>query len=270
MTNCHTIFGMADEPTEENKATGQRIKIARIALGLTQAELGQKVGQGQSTIGQWERGRNPPSYRMAEKLADIFKCDPSWILFGAGEQPGGRLPQSANRKPLVNHAGDSIPSEAEGEPERNARLGDPFTGQLVDRRLPYIPVHGTAEAGPDGRFEMNTGDTIDHIPTPPKLANAKGLYAIYVDGDSMIDAFEPGDPAIVNPHIPPKIRDYVVIFLRHGHEESAPKGFLKRLVRRTADRVIVEQLHPPKEMEFKLADIQVMHRVYRPAELIMV
>ena len=255
--------------------------------GLDLANVSRAIGMNHAYLHQFINRGVPMKLteRPRERLAEYFGLEPDVLKYEErarehlGREPD--MPSTAEsreiavktggkQKPLVNHAGDSLPSTAEGEPETNARLMGPFTGQLVDRRLPYIPVHGTAEAGPDGRFEMNTGDTIDHIPTPPKLANAKGLYAIYVDGDSMVDAFEPGDPAIVNPHIPPKIRDYVVIFLRHGHKEGAPKAYLKRLIRRTADKVIVEQLNPRKEMTFKMEDIQVMHRVYRPAELILV
>ena len=52
---------------------GDRIKIARLARGITQAELGQRIRlsfkHASSTICQYENGKHEPSYNVVKKIA---------------------------------------------------------------------------------------------------------------------------------------------------------------------------------------------------------
>lgn len=48
------------------------IKKFRLATGLTQEQLGQKIGVDGSTIANWECGRRVPSIPNAIKLAVVF------------------------------------------------------------------------------------------------------------------------------------------------------------------------------------------------------
>lgn len=57
------------------------VKAIRENLGLTQAQLGEKVGVDQSTVSNWERGMPPrgPARKLLESLAlspDIFAPKP--------------------------------------------------------------------------------------------------------------------------------------------------------------------------------------------------
>ena len=49
--------------------TGQRIKAARKAAGLTQADLANKVGVPYQSIGQWERDERNPKLETLERIA---------------------------------------------------------------------------------------------------------------------------------------------------------------------------------------------------------
>lgn len=56
------------------------IASERKLLGLTQEELGEKIGKDRSTIGRWERD---PSHVEAEylyRLAEIFQCSIDYLL----------------------------------------------------------------------------------------------------------------------------------------------------------------------------------------------
>ncbi len=50
----------------------REIKRQREKNGFSQAELGRRLGVGQSTVAMWESGKNNPEYGTLLKLADIF------------------------------------------------------------------------------------------------------------------------------------------------------------------------------------------------------
>lgn len=52
--------------------TGERIKAAREAAGMTQAELAKRLGISYVGVSQWERGIRNPKYSTLKKIADIL------------------------------------------------------------------------------------------------------------------------------------------------------------------------------------------------------
>jgi len=57
----------------ENVAIGEAISRARELAGLTQAELAEKMGVKQQSVGEWERGKTAP---RAARLAQLSKFLP--------------------------------------------------------------------------------------------------------------------------------------------------------------------------------------------------
>lgn len=51
------------------------LKKLRLQNGLSQEELGNKLGLGKSTISMYESGQREPSLEMLEAIADIFNVD---------------------------------------------------------------------------------------------------------------------------------------------------------------------------------------------------
>ena len=51
----------------------QRLKELRLKKGLTQTELGEKVGVKQNTFTNWENGKREPSFENLVKLADLLE-----------------------------------------------------------------------------------------------------------------------------------------------------------------------------------------------------
>jgi transcriptional regulator with XRE-family HTH domain len=45
----------------------------RLALGLTQADLGQRIGCDRSRISDWERGVHVPNTKYKRRLRDILQ-----------------------------------------------------------------------------------------------------------------------------------------------------------------------------------------------------
>lgn len=52
--------------------TGQRIKLARKSAGLTQKELGQKLGITYQTVAQWENNLRNPKHETLMRIAEAL------------------------------------------------------------------------------------------------------------------------------------------------------------------------------------------------------
>lgn len=57
-----------------------RIKELREAAGLTQRELGERVGVSGPAVAMWETGENRPTLTNLEKLADVLGASVDAIL----------------------------------------------------------------------------------------------------------------------------------------------------------------------------------------------
>lgn len=126
-----------------------------------------------------------------------------------------------------------------------------------DEELRDIPLLGTAlgadfEVGDDGALsfaevtDLHLDEVVDHLRRPVSLKNRPNLYGLSVVGESMTPRYDPGDPAYVDPRATPRIGDDVVVYLRRedGDQERVFSVLLKRLVKRTASFVELEQFNP--------------------------
>lgn len=59
-----------------NQQVGHRIKVRRVELGMTQAELAQKLSVGQSNLSYIERGERDVSVSLLAEIAQALKCRP--------------------------------------------------------------------------------------------------------------------------------------------------------------------------------------------------
>lgn len=53
---------------------GDKLQMARLVAGLTQAQLAEKVGCTQKDISRWEAGLHEPGARTLKKLAEALRC----------------------------------------------------------------------------------------------------------------------------------------------------------------------------------------------------
>lgn len=56
------------------------ITSARLAAGLTQAQLAKAVGRSEHSIIRWENGLTHPTTSSLLKLAQVLGCDPQELL----------------------------------------------------------------------------------------------------------------------------------------------------------------------------------------------
>lgn len=64
------------------KTIANRIKELRLELGLTQKELGRKVGVTPVTISKWELDTAKPKSHSLLRLCKIFNVDTEWLTYG--------------------------------------------------------------------------------------------------------------------------------------------------------------------------------------------
>ena len=60
--------------------TGERIKEARIKCGLTQKELGERLGLSYQAVAQWENNLRNPKQETLLKIADALGIDVIYLL----------------------------------------------------------------------------------------------------------------------------------------------------------------------------------------------
>ena len=58
----------------------EKLKVLRKKQGLTQTELGEKVGVKQSAYGKWENEKTEPSLEKLIVLADFFEVSLDWLV----------------------------------------------------------------------------------------------------------------------------------------------------------------------------------------------
>lgn len=248
-----------------------------------------------------------PSADKIIALAAVLECSAAWLM-GKSDDPtpgedmkpiierfGGRdrapAAEAEDRKhrreladEVVNHYNQAAAKQGRRTFEEIAGLAPHEIAALPPQiRLPRdVPVYGTAIGGAvalatsdDGKTaieqtDLISSDVIDYFRRPPGLANKKKAYGLYVTGGSMEPVFEPGSPIIVDPGRTPSIRDYVVVYLRNAVEEDDEivKVLVKRLARRSASFIELEQFNPPSTFRVPLQDVASMHRVMPLSDII--
>ncbi|MEQ5089070.1 S24 family peptidase [Providencia rettgeri] len=153
-----------------------RIKQARLAKDMTQAELADAVGVSPQSVQQWETSTEPRKNRVM-KIAEILGVDANWLLFGS--------PESENRKDVVKI-----------ELEDDSNVQERYKVEILD-------IEASAGSG-----VMVLDDFIETITAIEYSAEeAKRLFGgrtadtvkmITVKGDSMSGTFDPRDQIFVD------------------------------------------------------------------------
>lgn len=246
-------------------AKSQRLRWARQAAGYASAAtFARAAGVSEVTYRAYENGtRNLPE-DAARLLAQKLGVTWLWLFAGEGEPRSGRRASSGPMTPFEPPpASGQLPSEVD------LSAGVSLRGLAAMKR--DVPVRGTVLGGAAGDFSFN-GDVVDLVRRPPGLAGAASVFALYVHGDSMSPRFEAGDLVFVNPSRPPTPGCDVVVEMAPSLGETAGACYIKRLLRRTADKVVLRQFNPPpgvkQDFEIDRQEIKNLWRVLTAGELL--
>lgn len=161
-----------------------------------------------------------------------------------------------------------------GHPERpksNARPVE-FEGASLERLPENLPVYGTAlgaemliEGERIEQTTLNTGDVIEYRKRPPISHGVEKVYGLYVQGSSMYPAHRDGAFLFAQRDARLRVDDDVVVYLRPKDESDdgsrAVCVLVKRLVRRSAQYVELEQYNPAKVFRIDMVDVLRIDRV---------
>jgi transcriptional regulator with XRE-family HTH domain len=71
-----------------DEGIGERLRLARDAAGLTQAQAAKKMNMHRPTISEIEAGRRRVSTEEAKAFADLYGADLDWLITGASPDAG--------------------------------------------------------------------------------------------------------------------------------------------------------------------------------------
>lgn len=182
------------------------------------------------------RTRNPRTDTL-RKIADALETTVEWLMEGDGEPP---------------------PANLHGRPMSNIRMAG-IKAPALATLARDVPVMGTAAGSLAGAFQFE-GGVVDYVARPPALVGAKNVYSMYVEGPSMVPEHNPGDLRFIHPDRKLHIGDSVVVTAKYS-EHGPYESFIKHFVRRSENKLIVQQLNPPATIEFDMQFVASVHKV---------
>jgi phage repressor protein C with HTH and peptisase S24 domain len=150
-----------------NDEIGARLKAARKAAGLTQADVAKALGVTFGAVSQWETGATSPKGRNLIALAKLFRVAPAWLSHGEG------------RKEAANESGELYWISGFDTWDEGTALGEDEV---------ELPLFTEIELGcGTGRYSVEEAQG-------PKLRFSKAsLRRANVDADAAACAFVVGD-----------------------------------------------------------------------------
>ncbi len=222
------------------KTVGQVIREARKKRSLVLREVAETLGVTTQAVSNWEAGRNELTMENLRAVADLLGIDA----------------EAANRGQL-KLVDRSSPENEVVEIGRGPPKSGPRDVELI----------GVSVGGDDGDFTFN-GQVIAYLPRPPGITTLRNVFAVQVIGDSMVPRFAPGEIVYAGGKQPVP-GDYVIIEMFPEEGRAAGKGYIKRLVRRTAATIYCEQFNPARsDLEYDAYAVKAMTRVIPWSELL--
>lgn len=148
------------------------LKGLRENRGISQAGLAQRLGVGQSAVGNWESGRSMPSSTMMGRIAAFFDVSVDYLC-GRSEVKNPAKPQSF-RIPVLGDVAAGIPIEA---------ITDIVDYEEIDAALARTgEFFGLRIKGSSMEPRMREGDVV--IVRKQETAETGDTVVVLVNGDS--------------------------------------------------------------------------------------
>jgi len=231
----------------------KRLKAIREQTPLSIGDVAKLIGMQKSSYQYYEDKYKKVFLPLSlmQRLAPIFK------EYGVPEEDtlelGGIITRNNSDKPTKKPTQISPDSPPMLPPRHEMPLD--------------VPVYGTAAGSlGQGSFQMASGEIIDRVRRTPGIANAKDVYALYIEGESMSPRYDPGELVYVSEKRPVRVGDYVIVQVQNGEHEGI-QAYIKKLIRRKPDWLVLEQLNPPATIEIETKSVKAVHRILTMNEL---
>lgn len=228
-----------------------RIKSRLDKLDLAESKAATLAGLSDSAIRNIRRNVEDEKFganvnvKTINALAPVLRTTSIWLLEGIGPE----------------EASDAPEDDTTYRPAPNASFPPRYQQFTSSRR---IPLFGQTEAGPNGRFIMN-GQRVADVFCPPGLEDVADAYAVRVYGTSMEPRFKAGETVWLNPQLPVRAGDDVVVQLKPKTDGDEMASYIKEFRSRTSKVLRLWQHNPeegePKELEFSNSDVFSVHKV---------
>ncbi|HDT5886359.1 LexA family protein [Aeromonas dhakensis] len=211
----------------------ERIKELRKKHGLTQQQLGEKIGARKASVSQWETGDVSPSADYLVALARVFGVSAHWLSTGKGS------PELSNVEPAEIPQGNRVPILSYVQAGHWRGMCEQATG--FDGNVEYVAA--SVDIGPCG-------------------------FGLWLRGNSMTPFFNEGDLVIVDPDEQPRPGDYVVA--KNGSEEATFKKYRPRGIDENGNEVFelvplnddYPTMHSDRQ-HIEIIGVMVEHRTFR-------
>lgn len=211
----------------------ERIKELRKKHGLTQQQVGERIGASRASVSQWESGDVSPSADYLVALAKMFGVSAHWLSTGKGS------PELSNVEPAVIPQGNRVPILSYVQAGNWREMCEQAT--TFDGNVEYVSA--SVDVGPCG-------------------------FGLWIRGNSMIPFFNEGDLVIVDPDESPRPGDYVVA--KNGGEETTFKKYRPRGIDENGQEVFelvpLNDDYPPMHSDrqhIEIIGVMVEHRTFR-------
>ena len=225
----------------------ERLDKARITMSAASLSIGRNA----SYLQQFLKRGIPEELHERDRAALA-------VLLGVPEEDLRGTSPPLGKRPYAKGSGDR---------SRTRDYADPFTPgaqNAVDSMRPFgmmknheLPVFGTALTK-GGAFVV-TLKPVNYEARPEFLARVEDGYGLIMRGDAMDPECKNGSIVLVNPHLPPKNGDTVV--LRGIADDGTPLAMVRQLVRATERSWFVHQHNPKKNVELKRSEWPDAHAV---------
>jgi len=169
----------------------QRIKMLREKWGLSQAELAERLGVGQSAVAQMEQGRHKPGFDVLEAFVSRLGAHPLFLLTGQGPPllAPPPHPTAASNRPAT--AGAAVPSEPWGLAALPAALPTVPTPTVPTPNVVLVPVPAQAGYRYLNAEAAVPTDDCERLYLP--LLGRGDFYGFEISGESMEPGLRAGD-----------------------------------------------------------------------------
>lgn len=203
---------------------------------LNMSRLAKISGVDRTTLYKYQKDRSrQPQGRTLTSLARALDVSESWLLSGSER------------------------------PEPGTATAEPASSETRTRDL--MPVLGSASGSlMPGLFAIDPSEVVEWRPKPWGVRNVHGVYALYVQGDSMAPEHPHGALRVMHPTKPLRAGDSVIV-QEQRYEDGPITASIGNLVQLKAESVVIEK-HQPKGRHVEILRPHKVHKVLTDDELI--